>query len=581
MTIQIRNIALKEPIDLLDTCHLEFEKGTINAITGANGSGKTTLLYSLGLLDDNHFEYDFNGYQIDLKNSEQRAYYRRYKIGYVFQDYLMLQGKNIQETFETMFDLVGKVSTLQQIQHLLALVRLDISLEKSVDQLSGGQKQRLALALTLVKEPELLLLDEPTSHLDKQNQIHLMEILKELVQKRQMIVVLVTHFKEILALCDKVYEIKDHHIESVFHSIQEKKRLSIQKLSFAFYVRYLYRRFKSHYLFFALLTLFSSFTIGFVLLTFNLKDGYIQYQDDLYNSILSKEIYVQNNEIISDEQIHSLMSYSDIESVNYFHQTLIQIGDQYYSVVSLHDKQRLKQHEVTSVSSTGIYISEDLYRKLNYPKSLSLLIEDQEILLPIQATYDLSYQDSFLKITDCIYVDPTYFTLPSNQLMIQVKDIKTIRNVINQLDFPVIKSIAYDLYQSDQDMQLTARIGMLFSIVIFVISFSFFTVVLVKQNEERKLEYTLLKVNGLTNTNISCLMLLESLIIIVSLIVLTVVWYEVDCLFIQWWMSIHLKFNLGWLLGEIVLVSMISMMFPTLISIFKMRKESIVDVLRK
>ena len=76
-------------------------------------------------------------------------------------------------------------------------------------------------------------------------------------------------------------------------------------------------------------------------------------------------------------------------------------------------------------------------------------------------------------------------------------------------------------------------------------------------------------------------MLLESLIIIVSLIILTVVWYEVDCLFIQWWMSIHLKFNLGWLLGEIVLVSMISMLFPTLISIFKMRKESVVDVLRK
>ena len=581
MTIQIRDITLKEPVDLLDKSDLEFEKGTINAITGANGSGKTTLLYSLGLLDDNHFEYDFNEHSINMNDQQEKAYFRRHKIGYVFQDYLMLKGKNVQETFENMFDLVGKVSTLQQIQHLLKLVRLDISLEKSVDQLSGGQKQRLALALTLVKEPELLLLDEPTSHLDKQNQTHLMEILKDLVQERQMTVVLVTHFEEMIAICDKVYEIKDHHIESMVHPIQKGKSLSLSKLPFAFYFHYLGRRFKSQYLFFMLLTLFSSFTIGFVLLTFNLKDGYIQYQDDLYNTIVSKEIYVQNNEIISDEQIHSLMSYSDIENVNYFHQTLTQISDQFYPVVSLHDIQRLKQHEVTSVSPTGIYISEDLYRNLNYPESLSLLIEDQEILLPIQATYDLSYQDSFLETTDCIYVDPTYFTLPSNQLVIQVKDIKTIRNVINQLDFPVIKSIAYDLYQSDQDMQLTARIGMLFSIVIFVISFSLFTVVLVKQNEERKLEYTLLKVNGLTNTNISCLMLLESLIIIVSLIILTVVWYEVDCLFIQWWMSIHLKFNLGWLLGEIVLVSMISMLFPTLISIFKMRKESVVDVLRK
>ena len=581
MTIQIRDITLKEPVDLLDKSDLEFEKGTINAITGANGSGKTTLLYSLGLLDDNHFEYHFNEHSINMNDQQEKAYFRRHKIGYVFQDYLMLKGKNIQETFENMFDLVGKVSTLQQIQHLLKLVRLDISLEKSVDQLSGGQKQRLALALTLVKEPELLLLDEPTSHLDKQNQLHLMEILKELVQERQMTVVLVTHFEEMMAICDKVYEIKDHHIESMVHPIQKGKSLSLPKLPFAFYFHYLGRRLKSQYLFFMLLTLFSSFTIGFVLLTFNLKDGYIQYQDDLYNTIVSKEIYVQNNEMISDEQIHSLMSYSDIENVNYFHQTLTQIGDQFYPVVSLHDIQRLKQHEVTSVSPTGIYISEDLYRNLNYPESLSLLIEDQEILLPIQATYDLSYQDSFLETTDCIYVDPTYFTLPSNQLMIQVKDIKTIRNVINQLDFPVIKSIAYDLYQSDQDMQLTARIGMLFSIVIFVISFSLFTVVLVKQNEERKLEYTLLKVNGLTNSNISCLMLLESLIIIVSLIILTVVWYEVDCLFIQWWMSIHLKFNLGWLLGEIVLVSMISMLFPTLISIFKMRKESVVDVLRK
>ena len=104
---------------------------------------------------------------------------------------------------------------------------------------------------------------------------------------------------------------------------------------------------------------------------------------------------------------------------------------------------------------------------------------------------------------------------------------------------------------------------------------------LVKQNEERKLEYTLLKVNGLTNTNISSLMLLESLIIIVSLIILTVVWYEVDCLFIQWWMSISLKFNLSWIYIEMILISFISMLFLTLISIFKIRKESVVDVLRK
>lgn len=188
---ELENIRYKE---ILKIDHLKLGSKKITAISGPSGGGKTTLLRLL----INFISPDTG--EIFYKNKPLESYSPgtiREKIKMLGQQPIMF-GETIQEEFEIALDFAN-ISGYQNSNYteLLNIVRLDKNLNDKSSELSGGEKQRLALARLLLLKPEVLLLDEPTASLDKDNQKHILDFLAEYAKTNGSKIIMVTHSPEL------------------------------------------------------------------------------------------------------------------------------------------------------------------------------------------------------------------------------------------------------------------------------------------------------------------------------------------------------------------------------------------------
>ena len=179
----------------LDNVNLTLEKGELVGIIGMSGAGKTTLLRCLSLLerpDDGEIVIDHLNL-LDARDDRMREY--RQKIGVVFQGNQLLKQRNVYDNIAFPLTLKNrkKEEYDARIKHLIELVGLTGKEKSYPSQLSGGQKQRVAIARALASEPDLLLLDEPTSALDSITTRALLELLKEIHEKTQATILIITH----------------------------------------------------------------------------------------------------------------------------------------------------------------------------------------------------------------------------------------------------------------------------------------------------------------------------------------------------------------------------------------------------
>lgn len=188
------------------------EKG-LTVILGKSGSGKSTLLHILGGLD-----FPTAGELVfDTKSSKDSSFnfddYRNEKIGFIFQDYNLLNNFSIEENIAIALQLQGKKANREEIENILKEVGLEIPLNRKPMQLSGGQRQRVAIARALIKNPRIILADEPTGALDNKTGNEILSLLKELSQK--ILVIMVTHDTEFAhQYGDRVIELSDGEIIS-------------------------------------------------------------------------------------------------------------------------------------------------------------------------------------------------------------------------------------------------------------------------------------------------------------------------------------------------------------------------------
>ncbi len=186
-------------LPILRNVSLELARGDAVAVMGPSGSGKSTLLYILGALDTpTSGTVSLDGQNPFSLNERDQAAFRNRHIGFVFQDHSLLPQCSVLEnvlapTLVAPASERDAKSDEQRARELLAQVGLGERLEHRPGELSGGEKQRAAIARALIREPLLLLCDEPTGNLDRASAENVASLLLELDQRRRTILVVVTH----------------------------------------------------------------------------------------------------------------------------------------------------------------------------------------------------------------------------------------------------------------------------------------------------------------------------------------------------------------------------------------------------
>ncbi|WP_321469899.1 methionine ABC transporter ATP-binding protein [Halarcobacter sp.] len=187
-------------VKVLNDISISIKAGEIFAIVGHSGAGKSTLLRCINGLED----YSTGSLLVDNKeikdlNKEQLRSFRK-KIGMIFQHFSLVQRKTVYENVALPMQLWGytKENIDKKVIELLTLVGLENKADSYPSQLSGGQKQRVAIARALTLEPEVLLSDEATSALDPNTTTSILNLLKEINEKLNITIILVTHEMEVV-----------------------------------------------------------------------------------------------------------------------------------------------------------------------------------------------------------------------------------------------------------------------------------------------------------------------------------------------------------------------------------------------
>jgi len=192
--------------DILKNINLELEKDKIACILGPSGCGKTTLLKLIaGLERTKKGEILLN--DIVVSSTKQHLKTEKRKIGFLFQDYALFPHLNVKENLN--FAVKNNKMITHDINEIMEIIKLPNSLQKYPHELSGGEQQRVALARSIISQPDLLLLDEPFSSLDLNLKEEIRDDTLHLLQKSNVTVLIVTHDPfEAMFISNKIYIMK-------------------------------------------------------------------------------------------------------------------------------------------------------------------------------------------------------------------------------------------------------------------------------------------------------------------------------------------------------------------------------------
>ena len=194
--------------------HVSFKinKGEFVAIVGQSGSGKSTCMNIIGCLDvPTEGTYLLDGRDVGKMSRRELASIRNEKLGFIFQQYNLLPRLNLMENVEVplVYAGVSRAERHARAREVLEQVGLGDKLKNRPNQLSGGQQQRVSIARALVRNPAVILADEPTGALDSQTSRVVMDLFHELHEKYHKTIVLITHNPELAEECQRVLTLRD------------------------------------------------------------------------------------------------------------------------------------------------------------------------------------------------------------------------------------------------------------------------------------------------------------------------------------------------------------------------------------
>lgn len=194
-------------VEVLKGIDIEIEKGEFCVLLGPSGSGKSTLLNIIGGIDAADEGYiSINGEKTADMNEKALTLYRRKHLGYIFQMYNLIPNLNIKENIE-----VGAYLSDNplDVDDLLKTLGLYEHRHKLPNQLSGGQQQRTAIGRAIVKNPDILLCDEPTGALDYNTSKEILQLIEDVNKKYGNTIIMVTHNDAIKQMANRVVKLRD------------------------------------------------------------------------------------------------------------------------------------------------------------------------------------------------------------------------------------------------------------------------------------------------------------------------------------------------------------------------------------
>lgn len=205
----------KLEIPVLKNINLQLNSG-LNVLKGPSGSGKSSLLNIIGNIDKpTSGSIKLLGQDVSNYNDAQLTSFRLHNIGFIFQQFNLIPVLNSFDNI--MYPLLKhKYLTLKEkkirVEYLLYLLRITELAKKKPNQLSGGQQQRVAIARALINKPKILLADEPTASLDKENANNIMDIIINLVKQEQILAIISTHDELVVSKTNNIITIVDGQI---------------------------------------------------------------------------------------------------------------------------------------------------------------------------------------------------------------------------------------------------------------------------------------------------------------------------------------------------------------------------------
>ena len=203
-------------VDVLKGLNLEIEKGEFCVLLGPSGSGKSTLLNIIGGIDvADEGSIIIEGEQLEDMTEKKLSLYRRKHLGYIFQMYNLIPNLTVRENIE-----VGAYLSDQSldVDELMRTLEIYEHRNKLPNQISGGQQQRTAIGRAIVKNPDILLCDEPTGALDYRTSKEILKLIETVNRKYGNTIIMVTHNDAIKDMADRVVKLRDGMIRKNYRN---------------------------------------------------------------------------------------------------------------------------------------------------------------------------------------------------------------------------------------------------------------------------------------------------------------------------------------------------------------------------
>ena len=200
-------------VKAIDDVNLKIEKGEFIAIVGPSGSGKSTLLHLLGGVDNPSSGKIFiDGNDISKYSSKELALFRRRKVGLIYQFYNLVPNLTVRHNIELPLKLDKRKINEEVLLDTVRKLGIENKLDSFPSELSGGQQQRVAIARSLIYSPSLVLADEPTGNLDRENSREIIDILKYFNRTLKQTIIVITHDESIALEAGRIVTIVDGKI---------------------------------------------------------------------------------------------------------------------------------------------------------------------------------------------------------------------------------------------------------------------------------------------------------------------------------------------------------------------------------